>query len=78
MEVIYRKNIIEKMQEAIEEARRKRKDIEVIRLTKGEWDELKMLMHGTIRPCTRRELLLGDECPNLFMGVRIEKAFEDF
>lgn len=78
MEVIYRKNIIEKMQEAIEEARRKRKDIEVIRLTKEEWAEMKLLMHGTLRHCTRRELLLGDECPNMFMGVRIEKAFEDF
>lgn len=78
MEVIYRKNIIEKMQEAIEEARRKRKDIEVIRLTKEEWAELKCLTQGPGCYALRRQALLGDECPNMFMGVRIEKASEDF
>ena len=78
MEVIYRKSIIEKMQEAIEDARRKRKDIEVIRLTREEWDELECALNGPCAYKARRQVLLGEQKVNLFMGVRLEKDFEDF
>jgi hypothetical protein len=74
MEVIYRKTIVEKMQEAIAAAARKNKAIEVINLTPAEWRELRFSLNGsvTFRPSLFGPTAREPEVPTMFMGVNIK------
>lgn len=71
MKVIYTKSIVEKIEDAIQEASRKKRTIGIIELTFDEFQEFRFLANSD-SAVQRKSVVWGDMGKAMFCGVRIE------